>query len=212
MFRRWNYLVLVCATVAATSEAQIGRPRPGFNAGPNYWVGLSLGYVDGMTLRDESTSSTWSFAYTSQLRATIEKTVQRGVTIGAAAGFSNGRLTYQGATLSECGISCPADADITQYMAFVRTGGTGVGFHGTYSLEGGITRFSNFRERSTGNALPPASATNDFTFGFGGGFEYGFSPTMAAYVNQHFDVVLHRQDSGSAPRLLTFSVGGRIGF
>jgi hypothetical protein len=204
---------LFCAVLLAAAvpiDAQVSRSR--FSTDPKYWVGLSYGYVDGITLNDEESSSRWQFAYTTQLRATIEKTMQRSVTIGASAGFANGRLTYSGSALNTaCGVSCRASADITQYMAFVRGGG-GLGFHGTYSLEAGVTRFSNFRERESGNALPPASAASDFTFGFGGGFEYGFSSTATAYVGQQFDFVLHPQETGSAPRLLTFRAGFRVGF
>ncbi len=159
---------------ALPASAQIGRPRVAYNPDPKYWVGLSYGYVDGLTLSDESTNSTWRFGYSSQLRATLEKTIQRGVTLGAAAGFTNARLTYAGSG-NAC-LSCAAQADITQYTVFFRSGG-GVGFHGMYNVEAGVTRFSNFRERDTHTALPPGSPSNDITLGFGGGFAYGFSNT-----------------------------------
>src|SRR4051812_47911779 len=76
--------------------AQIG-PRgrqQGSAADPGYWVGLSIGYVDGTTINDGDTGSSWRFGYTAQIRATLEKTLQRGVTVGASAGFSNAPLTY----------------------------------------------------------------------------------------------------------------------
>ena len=208
--RRIVLAVLACS--ALPLQAQIGRR---VSAEPGYWVGLSYGYVDGVTLTDETTSSTWRFRYTSQIRATFEKTLQRGITVGAAAGFSNGRLTYTGGSVSGvCIASCSADADVSQYTAFVR-GGNGLGFHGFYNLEAGVTRFSNFRERDSGDQLQPMSATNDLTFGFGGGFGYGFSPTMSAYAGEQIDLVLHPQADGadgSAPRLMTFRAGFRVGF
>jgi hypothetical protein len=198
---------------ALPAHAQIGRSRVAYNPDPKYWVGLSYGYVDGLTLSDESTNSTWRFAYSSQIRATLEKTIQRGVTLGAAAGFTSARLTYA-STGNTC-LSCAARADITQYTVFFRNGG-GVGFHGMYNVEAGVTRFANFRERDTDAALPPGSPTNDITLGFGGGFAYGFSNTSSVYLNPQWYLVLHPQPTetggGSAPRLLVYRAGFRMGF
>ena len=213
-------LIALIASIAIVTplHAQIGPrlPRPGLGTDPDYWVGLSYGYVEGISLSDEATNGIWRFAYTSQIRATFEKTVQRGVTVGVAAGFSTARLTYEASTSSaSCGFSCDANADITQYTGFVRGGGGGIGFHGMYTLEGGITRFSNFRERTSGNALPPANATNDFTFGFGGGLGFGLSRESEIYVGEQTNFVLHPEAPGqnaSAPRMLVFRAGFRFGF
>ena len=109
----------------------------GVGADPGYWVGLSYGYVSGTTIADDATATTWQFGYTSQIRATLEKTVQSGFTIGASAGFATAPLTYTDNSFSSaCAGSCAANANVAQYMAFVR-GGSGVGFHGMYSLEAG---------------------------------------------------------------------------
>ena len=120
---------------------------------PGYWVGLSIGYVDGITTTDEATGATWAFGYTSQFRATAEKTLSQGVTFGVAAGYASAPLTYRSATSfnGDCPGSCLANADITQYLAFVRGGGgpAGTGFRGTFSGEGGVTQFSKFRDRTT---------------------------------------------------------------
>jgi hypothetical protein len=204
--------------VAVPVGAQIGPrlPRPGSGAEPSYWVGLSYGYMEGISLNDESSASTWQFAYSSQIMGTFEKTIQRGVTVGVSAGFSSANLTYSGTSLNNpCGLSCDATADITQYLAFVRGGG-GLGFHGNYSLEAGMTQFSKFRARTTGNDLPPTGSKYDLTFGFGAGLGYGFSPTTDMYVAEQFDLVLHPQapggESRSVPRVMTFRAGFRVGF
>lgn len=207
---------LLVIGVAAPAGAQIGRAPRGYAAEPKYWVGLSYGYLEGITVGDEATNTTWEFAYSSQIRATFEKTIQRGITLGASAGFSNANLTYSGAALNNpCGFSCDATADITQYLAFVRGGG-GLGFHGMYNLEGGVTQFSKFRARSVDSDLPPADAKYDFTFGFGGGLGFGFSSIAEAYVGEQLDLVLHPQGTGgasrSAPRMMTFRAGFRVGF
>lgn len=191
------------------------QPRQGFESDPDYWVGLSIGYVDGTTVDDGDTGSTWRFGYTAQVRATLEKTIQRGVTVGASAGFSSPPLTYFSGSFdprTNCLGSCEANADVTQLMAFVH-GGAGVGFHFVYNLEGGVTEFSNFRVRSTDTELPPSNKY-DFTFGFGGGLGFGLSPTSDIYVDEMTDLVLHPSNGGSttAPRLFTFRAGFRVGF
>lgn len=206
--------LVAVATMSSVAGAQIGR-RATRSADPGYWVGLSYGYVDGTNISDDATSSVWRFGYTSQIRATLEKTIQSGVAIGASAGFATAPLDYYGSSSGTvCTTRCAAKADVTQWLATLRAGGSS-GFHGMYSVEAGVTQFSHFRERATGAALPPSGSTSDFTFGFGGGFGYNFSPITEAYVGEQFQFVLHRQGdnaSQSAPRMLTFRVGFRMGF
>lgn len=217
MRKRIGYAALVLLAIASTAaDGQIGR-RGRQSEEPGYWVGLSYGYFDGTTIGDGATNTVWEFGYTSQIRATLEKTLQRGVTVGASAGFATPPLVYLNSDLtSPCGgDSCSARADVTQWLAFLRAGGSGVGFHGEYNVEAGVTQFSNFRDRASGEALPPTTAANDFTFGFGGGFAYGFSPMAEAYVGEQLQFVLHPQGDNPqthAPRFTTFRVGFRMGF
>ena len=173
--------------------------------------------MDGLTLNDGHSNSTWQFGYTSQLRATLEKTISGGVSLGAAAGFSNPKLSYIGRNIGDpCGPGCQADADVTQYMAFIRGGG-GVGFHGLFNLEAGVTQFSKFRDRATGNVA--------------GVLEQRFHlrtrrRVRLRDVDEHGP--LHQRADGiwcsirrgmslelsrrSAPRVSVFRVGGRVGF
>jgi hypothetical protein len=217
MLRRTVCSMLIA--FAATSQAQIGRQRPTYPTEPGYWVGLSIGYLEGVSTTDEATGATWRFGYTSQLRATLEKTVSRGTTIGVTAGYATAPLTYQSGSVFDgvCPGSCLARADITQYLAFVRgSARTGTGFRGTYNAEGGVTQFSKFRERSADTPLPPSNGRYDLTFGFGGGFAYGMSSLSEIYIEQSYDFVFHRQSASSTnqavPRLLTFRGGLRLGF
>jgi hypothetical protein len=192
-----------------------GLPRVGAGVDSPYWVGLSYGYVSGTTISDGASSTTWEFGYTSELRASFEKTIQPGVTIGASAGFATAPLTYISTAFSSaCAGQCAANADITQYMAFVRAGG-GLGFHVVYSLEAGATEFSKFRTRDGSASLAPDNAKYDFSFGLGAGFGYGFSRTAEAYAGEQWDLVFHPQGSATntdAPRMFTFRAGLRIGF
>lgn len=216
MRRRIGYSALVLlAAMSGAAGAQIGRRGQQRAADPGYWVGLSYGYLDGTTINDGATNSVWRFGYTSQIRATLEKTIQSGVSIGASAGFATTPLVYEGSPDgTTCVTRCSAKADVTQWLATLRAGGSS-GFHGAYNIEAGVTQFSHFRDRVTGAALPPSSASTDFTFGFGFGFGYNFSPITETYVGEQFQFVLHPQGdnaSQTAPRFLTFRVGFRIGF
>jgi hypothetical protein len=212
--------VLACVALGATtSAAQFPRGGRGGGLGsdPDYWVGLDYGYQGGMTVFDAS-GSEWAIGYTSQLRATIAKTIAREISVGFAAGFSTPTLNYypgaNGSTFS-CPFQCTAKADVTQWLAFLHSG-SGLGFHPVYSIEAGITQFGNFREESTGDALPPTSSSNDFTFGLGGGAGYGFTRTIDGFIAENFDLVMHSQGNnvgdGNAPRFFTFRVGVRAGF
>jgi hypothetical protein len=219
-------LLLALAAVAAVTalaprcaQAQVGRQRGTYAAEPDYWVGLSYGFMDGATFADGATSTTWDFGYTSQIRATLEKTLQRGVTGGIAASFATAPLDYVSSAASPigtgCEFGCQANADVSQYVAFIRAGGR-PGFHGLFNLEAGATQFSHFRDRTSGATLPPTSAKYDFTFGFGGGFAYGMSPSSEIYVTDGWDIVLHPRGAtagaSSAPRVMAVQLGGRIGF
>ena len=217
MRQRIGYTALVLlTTVSSLAGAQIGRRRQQ-SAGSDYWVGLSYGYVDGTTIADGPTRTVWDFSYTSQIRATFEKMIQGNVSVGASAGFSTPSLQYTNADLSSpCGgAACTARADVTQWLGFLHVGSNGIGFHGDYNVEAGVTQFSHFRDDASGVALPPATTSNDFTFGFGGGLGYAFSPIVDAYVAEEFQYVLHPHGDAQethAPRLTTFRAGFRMGF
>jgi hypothetical protein len=178
---------------------------------------LSLGYVGGTTIDDGTTGNQWRLGYTAQIRATFEKTIQRGVTAGVSAGFSTPPIDYIGTSFNSfasCGGECLANADVAQYLAFIRVGG-GMGIHALYNAEAGVTEFSNFRTQSTNAILDPTSPAYDFTFGLGGGVAYGFSATADAYVEEEGDFVLHPQGNTvttAAPHEFTLRAGFRVGF
>ena len=212
-----SLLVLMIALAAAPLHAQIGRRAP-IGTGPDYWVGLSIGVLDGATIVDGNTGSTWQLGYSSQIRATFEMKLQPGFTGGVSAGFSTAPLTYFSGTTfaATCGSQCQADADITQWMAFIRgNGGGGYGFHGEFDLEAGVTSFSNFHVHDTSTQLAPTDTHYDFTFGLGGGIGYSVTPTAEIYVNEVADWVLHDQGAAvatTAPRVYSFRLGARVGF
>jgi hypothetical protein len=211
MFRK---AVALLALAAVPALAQFPRPRNAY-VGPQYWVGLSYGFLDATTVFDGNTGSRWQFGYAPQIRATLEKTLQRDVTLGISAGYSTQPLTYTSSTFNtDCGTSCSAKADVTQYMAFIQGGGS-TGFHVLYNGEAGFTQYSNFRVDGADTKLPPSKGGYDFSFGLGGGIGYGLSATSDLYVEEVVDFVLHPQGSNSSasvPRTPEFRAGFRIGF
>ena len=202
--------------VTLPSQAQIGSGACTAPIRDIGW-GCRTAMCPEPTIADDATSAVWQFGYTSQLRASIEKTVSNGMTLGASAGFSTAPLTYTSSTITAACIgSCAANANIAQYMAFFRGGG-GAGFHGIYSIEAGMTEFSKFRTRDGDATLPPTGAKYDFSFGFGAGAGYGFSSAAEVYASEQWDLVLHPQGSAAgtntnAPRISTFRGGFRVGF
>lgn len=215
MFRGIAYVLLGSMVMAASAGAQIGS-----GAEPGYWVGLSVGYQDGVTTTDSRTNATWAFSYAAQLRATFEKVLQPGISVGIAAGFSTPSLTYTGGPFdAACPGICQGHADITQYLAFFHGtfgGMRGVGLHWIYSLEGGVTQFSDFREETTDTQIASNSGSYDFTFGLGGGAGYSLSPTMDLYAIGGWDMILHPQSTDVTaqrpPQMTTLNVGLRVGF
>jgi hypothetical protein len=212
--------VVVLGAVAASAQGQIGRAPRQANAGPSYWVGLSMAYVDGLSTTDNATGSAWNFGYTSQIRATLEKALGTGGSVGISAGFSNPPLTYStgSAVTANCAGSCQATASLTQYMGFFSLGSPGraSGFRGGLTVEGGVTQLSNFHEKTSNASLPPSSGSYDPTFGFGFTFGYSLSQISDIYIGQMSDFVLHPQNSAvtnqSAPRMFHLRGGFRIGF
>jgi hypothetical protein len=218
----WLAAAMLSAALAFASQTARAQdlprlPRAAGPVEPDYWVGLSYGVMDGVTLNDGATGNTWQFGYSQVIRAAVEKRLARGITAGVSAAYSTASLQYvtQGSSNTACFGVCDAKADITQYLAFIRGGG-GLGFHGIYNLDGGVTSYSNFRESTSNSALPPSSATYDFTFGFGGGLGYGISSTSEVYVAEQTYLILHSQGQSSSisngPHVLTFAAGVRIGF
>jgi hypothetical protein len=67
-------IIALLLGVATTAHAQRipGAPRGGVAAEPGYWVGLSYGYVDGMTVNDRGTGADWRLGYSSQIDRAVQ--------------------------------------------------------------------------------------------------------------------------------------------
>ncbi|MDB4906464.1 MAG: hypothetical protein JWO05_1248 [Gemmatimonadetes bacterium] len=208
-------VVLIAGTItAAPLSAQIIQPaRRMFD--PGIWVSFGVGLLNVQAIDDPATSSTWAFAAGStQYRATLEKALGGGTSIGVTGGIARAGMTYASASLA-CLNGCDADADVTQLFATFRAGGTR-GFHQVLELSAGTTLFSNFKQRSSGAKLAPTQAVNDFSFAFGYGFGYALSQTTQVSVVQDIGTMLHRHSGSNAsnnstPRFSGTRIGVRFG-
>src|SRR5689334_19166886 len=146
--------VLFFLACAATANAQFprGPGRAGLGAGPGYWVGLSYGLFELGSMADGRNGNTWDFGYTTQIAATLEKTLQRGVAVGAVAGFASPNLNYRSS--SNFASTTTAKADVTQLMATARIGGGSAAFSSSFLLSAGGVQFANFRDKTTDAKLP----------------------------------------------------------
>ncbi len=195
-------LVLLLTVIATTASAQIrGSQSP-------YSVGLSFGLFELGSVVDGSTGNGWNFGYTSQLAATFDKTIRRGLTVGGIAGFATPNLTYRSGAGTRT-----AKADVTELAATVRLGSGLYGLRSEFVLKGGALHLSNFRDRETSAALPGNAWDPAFGTGYALGLNVG--PLTEAYFESNYLFVLHAQGEqvqGSPPRMFTIKVGVRQGF
>lgn len=210
-------LLLFVPLFAASAGAQIvRRPQSMYFTEPAAWVSFSAALMQGWSVRDGTTNSTWSFGSGTQYGASLEKTISGGTTLGLRGTTMRAPLRYTGT--SSGSLPVDADANVSQLFAMLHVA-SGREFHSVLELSIGATLYSNFRARGTDTKLAPSSDT-DFTFGFGYGLGYNFSPTFAIDVVQDLQTAVHQKTGLSAgedssvrinsTRLVArFGVGGR---
>ena len=202
-------IALVPLVIAADAGAQIIR-RPGMRVQePTAWVSLGAALQNSFGLRDGSTGSVWQFGEATQYAASFERRLTGGVTLGVRGTHARVPLNYSGATVTE------ADANISQVLGVLHVA-SGREFHSVLELSLGATIFSNFRSRTTDARLEPTSPDADFTFAFGYGVGYNFSPRFAIDVVQDVSTALHQKTGlsageGSSIRFNSTRLVARIG-
>jgi hypothetical protein len=187
---RRPFLALIPLFVAADASAQIIRPGMRYGE-PAASVTFGAALQNAFDVHDGTTNSVWQFSDATQYAASIEKTLSGGTTFGVRGTHARVPLRYSGATVTD------ADANVSQLFGVLHVA-SGREFHSVLELSIGATIFSNFRSRTTGQGLPPASPDADFSFAFGYGFGYNFSPTFAIDVLQDVSTALHQKTGLSA--------------
>lgn len=208
-------VVLVAAQAAVAQYPRNPRGQAGTNVA-DYWVGLSWGLYELGTYTDGRTNTEWHFGYTTQLSATLEKTLSAGAAIGVEAGFASPRLDYvpTGSFFTCSTSTCTAKADVTQYLATARVAAGAYGLRSSFTIKAGATQFANFRDEATSVKLPGGGHW-DPTFGTGYGFGLALSPKTDVYFETALLFVFHDQGttvSATPPINYTLKLGLRQGF
>ena len=221
MVRRivWMSAVALIAGRSTVAGAQYPRgPRGGqaTTSVADYWVGLSWGLYELGTYTDGPTNTDWHFGYTTQVSATLEKSLSAGAAIGIEAGFASPRLDYTpaGSFLNCASSSCTAKADVTQFLATARVGSGLYGIRSSFIIKAGATQFANFRDQATDVKLAGGGKW-DPTFGTGYEFGLALSPKTDVYFETALLFVFHDQGntvSATPPINYTLKLGLRQGF
>lgn len=181
---------IMIVTGAVDAAAQIIRPGA-IVRDPTVWTSLSAGLMQLETISDYPSDTDWDFGSIIAWRASVEKTISRGTTVGLAGMMSRPGVVTLGPA---CPQTCEADANVFQILAMFRGGG-GRGLHQVIEVQAGATGYSNFRERSTDARLRPLETVWDPTISLGYGLGYTISPSTAVQIIQDYGLLLHRTGS-----------------
>ena len=145
---------------------------PRRSAVPQVWVQGGAGLLQLGLVQDGRTNASWEFSQGAQYRASLEYDLGR-LGRGLAAGLSVGYAPNVALVYVDEASARDAHAAVTSVMGLFRVGG-GRGLHQVIEIQGGMVRFSDFRDDENGDAALPPDSDADFIFGLG----YGFGLTL----------------------------------
>jgi hypothetical protein len=187
---------LVAISTPSVLAAQIMR-LPSRSAEPGSFLTLGIGLRGQQPVDDGSTGTSWDFGQGLEYRASIENNLRRGTSVGLSYVRSKMPLVYRTSLAA-----IDAEARLQQLMLTVH-GGASKGFHQVFDLSAGMTRYSNFQQKSDGSAIPGASTKDDdFSLALGYGLGYAFSTRSQVTVVQEYQLMLHQNEglTGNASR------------
>lgn len=183
-------LLALIPFVTAPADAQIIRGGMRLQE-PAAWASFSAALIQPWSVRD-NVANRWEFGDGTQYGVALEKTVASGVAVGVRGSTGRMSLRYTGAAGNDATFTTDADANVSQLLGMVHVA-SGRTFHSVLELSLGATRYSGFRARDTGDRLVPTTPDTDFTFAFGYGLGYAFSPAFSLDVVQDLTTVLHQK-------------------
>ena len=191
--RRSLPAALLALVTAAPLGAQIIRPAPARAAEPTWFGSLGVGLSNPSGIDDGESQATWLFDSGVSFRASLERAVGSGASLGLVATYGRFPLTYDsfGTGPSACAGGCDADADVITAQALFHIGG-GLGLHQVIELQAGVTNYRNF-QASDGSTLPPESDT-DFSVAAAYGIGFGLSRALSLSLVQEFGAAMHGRD------------------
>jgi hypothetical protein len=199
--RRYLAVFFLLAICVQPLSAQRRRPNAVRYGEPGYWFSAGAGLFSGPGVNDGRTASSWDFgnSMNMQYRASLEKTVGSGSSVGIAGTYARVPFTYYsgggipagGTTGTQCG-QCDAHLDMTTLVGVFRAG-AGMGFHQVIELSGGAVFYQNLKEDAGGAKLAPGSGNVDPIFAIGYGLGYSFNNRTQMNFVPEYAIAIHER-------------------
>ncbi len=207
----WRGLAAGAVLLGAASPlaAQLRGGGPPIRREPDFgwWLSGGANAVILNDIADGRSNTRWKFGADPlwQFRATLEKALDPGSSVGIAAGYGvvdvmleplvAGAARPSGAA-GICASGCEAQTELYTLSGQFRSGGGQRGFHTIFVLAGGATGFRNFTLRSTGDSLPGLTKLQtDISGSLGGGFAYTLSAGTVVELIQDFGIGWHSKEN-----------------
>jgi len=156
------------AAIVLASSAAAQSPNTG-SRDPKVWLSVGVGYMALQDVADGTTQSVWAFGTTFPYRLSLERSLGRGISAGAAVLWVRAPLFAWG----PC--SCNAHNTVAMYGPVFRLL-NGREWKQVVEITVGVMQYGNFVEDATGARIEPVKANRDFAFGIGYGIAYEVSP------------------------------------
>jgi hypothetical protein len=181
---------------------------------PQLWISGGVGLQQGWSVNDGATGARWDLSDVVAYGASIERTLTGGTSLALRGTTARVPVAYVPTRGSITALQ--ADANVSQAYLGIHVS-SGRGIHSVLELGAGATIYSGFKQRGTGEQLPPSKADADFAFVFGYGLGYSFSRAFQIDVVQDLATSLHQKSGliageSSSSRLSGTRLVARYGF
>jgi hypothetical protein len=202
MMKRFLFALSVSMLAAGSLSAQ-RMPRVYTTNEPDVWVSGGIGGFRANAVNDGVTGSSWDFgnATNLQYRASLERTMTSGTSVGIAGSFARVPFAYSadltkplpaGESGTRC-VSCNAHLDMTTLVLTLHSG-SGIGFHQVVELNGGVVAYRNLKQDSGGAKLAPSGGNIDPLFSLAYGLGYGISnSTNIDFIFADYTFAIHER-------------------
>lgn len=199
--------LLVGAAAPLAAQIRGGRRPMAQQPDHGWWFSGGANAVTLNDIADGRTNTRWKFGADPlwQFRATLEKALDEGSTLGIAAGYGVVDVTLEplvvvpslpGAVSRVCASGCEAQTELYTLTGQFRSGGGQRGFHTIFVLAGGANAFRNFTVRATGDSVPGLTKLQtDLGGTLGGGFAYALSRGLVVELIQDFGIGWHSKEN-----------------
>jgi len=183
---------------------------------PQLWISGGVGWQQGWSVDDGSTGSRWDLSDATSYGLSVERALTGGTTLALRGSTARVPLNYVFTHDGGVTSSAQADGNVSQAFLGIHVS-SGRDLHSVLELGAGATMYSGFKQRNTGEPLPPDKVDADFAFVFGYGLGYSFSRSFQVDVVQDLATSLHQKagltaGQTSSSRLSGTRLVARYGF